>query len=360
MRLTEYVHNRGRPELLTQWDTPRNLPLSPDTVGTGSEQKVWWQCERGHSWQASITSRVSMGRGCPYCAGKLSIPGETDLATLYPEVAAQWHPTKNGALTPADVTYGSERSVWWHCEKGHEWQSLVYLRTGQKQGCPYCAGQRVISGETDLATKHPVVAELWHPTRNGDTRPSQIMPRTHKRYWWRCSRGHEWQVSPSALVQGSGCPYCARKRTFPGETDIETLHPEIAAQWHPAKNGALTPREVGPGNMKKVWWLCGLGHEYQASVYSRVQGTGCPYCAGKKAWPGFNDVGTLFPHLTGEWHATLNGKLTPRDVTRGSHKLVWWECREGHVWKAAVFSRTRNKPSNCPVCAGTVKRKKAN
>jgi len=358
LRLTEYVHNRGRPELLTQWDTPRNLPLSPDTVGTGSEQKVWWQCDRGHSWQASITSRTLQGRGCPYCAGKKVIPGENDLATVCPELVSQWHPTKNGTLTPEQVMPGSEQTVWWRCEKNHEWRSMVAVRARQGHGCPYCAGQWVMPGENDLATRYPEVAELWHPTRNGDIQPSRILPHTHKRYWWQCERGHEWQVAPSSLIQGSDCPYCAGKRVIPGETDLATLHPKLAAQWHRSKNGPLTPEQVGSGNMKRVWWLCERGHDYQAPVYSRVQGCGCPYCAGKRAWPGFNDVGTLFPHLVGEWHATLNGKLTPRDVTRGSHKLIWWECREGHVWKAAVFSRTRAKPSNCPVCAGKVKMRK--
>lgn len=355
MRLTEYARSRGRPELLMQWDKGRNLPLSPEEVGTGSDQKVWWLCEQGHRWKATVTSRVSQGRGCPYCAGKLAIPGQTDLATLFPKIAAQWHPTKNRKMTPDQVTAGSEKSVWWRCEKGHEWQSFVWLRTRQGQGCPYCAGQRVISGETDLATKYPGVAARWHPTKNGKVTPEQILPRTHKRYWWLCEKGHAWQVSPSALIQGSGCPYCAGKKAIPGETDLRTLCPELAWEWHPEKNGELTPEQITPGSEKKVWWLCQRGHDYQACVFSRVMGTGCPYCAGKKVWPGFNDLATLFPHLASQWHDTLNGAITPRDVTKGSHKMIWWECQEGHVWKAAIFSRTRAKPTNCPVCAGTTK-----
>lgn len=310
MRLTEYVHNRGRPELLPQRGTGRNLPLSD----------------------------------------------KNDLATMYPDLVSEWHPTKNGILRPEDVTSGSEKSVWWQCERGHEWKSFVSLRAQRGQGCPYCAGQRVISGETDLLTRYPEIAACWHPERNAKP-PSEVLPHTHKKYWWQCERGHEWQVAPTSLIQGSGCPYCAGKKVIRGETDLATLHPDIAAQWHPDKNGALTPQEVGTGNMKCVWWLCERGHDYQSAVYSRVQGCGCPYCAGKKVWPGFNDLGTLFPELAEQWHDTLNGKLMPRDVTRGSHKSVWWKCRDGHVWKAAIFSRTRPKAANCPVCAGKVKLK---
>jgi len=287
LRLTEYVHDRGRPELLSQWDRGRNLPLSPEEVGTGSERKVWWQCEKGHSWQASTMSRVALGRGCPYCAGQKVIPHQTDLVTRYPEVAAQWHPTKNGK-----------------------------------------------------------------------TQPSEVMPHTHKRYWWLCERGHEWQVAPSALIQGSGCPYCAGKKAIPGETDLVTLRPDLAAEWDGTRNGKLTPQLVSPGSAKKVWWVCQRGHPYQAHVFSRAEGTGCPYCAGKKVWPGFNDLATTHPHLVPDWHRELNGELTPEKVTRGSHKAVWWQCREGHVWKAVVFSRARKNAASCPVCAGKEKKAK--
>ena len=269
-----------------------------------------------------------------------------------PELLAQWHPTLNGTLQPQDVTFGSEKTVWWRCERGHEWKSYVFARTGLGEGCPYCAGQRVLPGETDLLSRYPDVAARWHPTKNGSLRPDQVMPYTHKRCWWQCERGHEWQVAPTALIQGCGCPYCAGKKAVPGETDLVTLRPDLAAQWHPEKNGKLSPENISPGSDKKVWWQCERGHAYQSCVSSRADGTGCPYCAGKKAWPGFNDLGTLFPDLAQQWHSTLNGTLTPCDVTKGSHKAVWWECSEGHVWKAVVFSRTRKNAASCPVCVG--------
>jgi len=273
-----------------------------------------------------------------------------------PDLLAQWCTEKNAGLSPEQVTIASEKVVWWRCERGHEWQSYIFARTRQGQGCPYCAGQRVLTGETDLLSRYPKVAARWHPTKNGLLTPEDVMPHTHKRYWWRCERGHEWQVSPTALIQGSGCPYCAGKKAITGETDLVTLRPDLAAEWHPEKNGKLSPENVSPGCVRKVWWRCGLGHDYQSCVFSRADGTGCPYCAGKKVWPGFNDLATLFPHLAREWHGELNGELTPREVTKGSHKAVWWECGEGHVWKAVVFSRTRKNAAGCPICAGKVKK----
>jgi len=287
LHLTEYAQIRNRRELLSQWDTGRNPHLSLEHARAGSDVKVWWKCERSHSWEATISSRAILGRGCPYCTGQRVAPGENDLAHRYPKLVTFWDREKN---TPA--------------------------------------------------------------------LPERVMPGTHLKYWWRCERGHCWQAPPSTLIQGSGCPYCAGKKALVGETDLETLRPDLAKQWHPEKNGELTPQDVMPGSTKKVWWRCENNHDYQAVIFSRSDGTGCPYCAGRRVWPGFNDLATLFPHLAREWDAELNGSLTPQSVTKGSHKSVWWRCESGHAWKSMVFSRTREKTAGCPVCAGKIKLKK--
>lgn len=114
--------------LLEQWDTGRNLPLTPDNISYGSKRKVWWCCSKGHSWQAAVHTRTGSGTGCPVCAGKVAQAGENDLTTLFPELTRQWHPTRNGDFTPEQVVPGSHRLVWWICEKGHEWRAQVKSR----------------------------------------------------------------------------------------------------------------------------------------------------------------------------------------------------------------------------------------
>ena len=114
-----------------------------------------------------------------------------------------------------------------------------------------------------------------------------------------------------------------------------------------------------PSSNRSVWWLCEKGHEYKAAVASRtINASGCPYCANRRALPGFNDLATLEPRLATQWHPTLNGALTPQDVTCGSKRKVWWQCAEGHVWKAVVYSRAGVQKTGCPVCAGRVKKSK--
>ena len=108
-----------------------------------------------------------------------------------------------------------------------------------------------------------------------------------------------------------------------------------------------------------MWWLCERGHPYQAVVAARTtHGSGCPYCAGRRVLAGFNDLATTVPRVAAQWHPTLNGGLTPEMVTAGSRKKVWWQCSEGHVWKAAVYARAGAQKSGCPVCAGRVRQRR--
>lgn len=357
--LYDYCRRTGEEELLRQWDQERNGSLTPQKVSYGSKKKVWWRCGQGHVWQAAVTTRTSGSSGCPYCAGTRPVPGQTDLASCCPEVAAQWHPTKNAPLTPADVLPGSHRKVWWVCTKGHEWQAQIKSRVGGC-GCPVCADREIHPADNDLATRFPQLAAQWHPTRNGSLTPDHVAPGSRRKVWWVCGKGHEWQASIASRTSGgTGCPVCAGRKILPGENDLASLFPEVAAQWHPTRNGSLTPMQISPYSNRKVWWICEKSHAYQAVAAARtMRGVGCPYCAGKRVLAGFNDLATREPELARQWHPTLNGRLTPQMVTVSSHQKVWWECSLGHVWKAVVYSRTGAKRCGCPVCAGVAGRRR--
>lgn len=345
--------------MLAQWDCQANLPLTPETIPYGSTKNVWWQCAQGHRWQVAVNNRTSSHTDCPYCSGRAAWPGETDLASRFPDLAREWHPTKNLPLTPDQVLPGSEKKVWWRCGCGHEWRATIHSRT-DGCGCPVCANRAVAPGINDLATQFPRLAQEWHPTKNGTLKPWDVTFGTKHKVWWRCEKGHEWCVSvQSRTLDGTGCPVCAGRVVLPGENDMASQFPEVAREWHPTKNGALLPSQVPPTSKRRVWWLCPLGHEYVAAVGMRtMRNSGCPYCAGKKVLAGFNDLATTEPEIAAQWHPTLNGSLTPQMVTAGSHKKVWWLCAEGHVWKAAIYSRAGKQRRGCPVCAGVVNGKR--
>ena len=273
------------------------------------------------------------------------------------DLLSQWDGPGNAPLTPATVSYGSRRKVWWQCDHGHRWQAAVYTRTGGESGCPYCAGKRPWPGFNDLASQYPDLAAQWHPTRNGDLTPDQVLCGSNRRVWWQCPQGHQWSAIVKSRTEGAGCPYCASRQVSAGFNDLAARFPHLAQQWDRARNGAMTPETVSPYSNRKAWWVCALGHRWQAAVSARAGGSDCPYCAGRTVLAGFNDLATKDPTVAAEWDPTLNGGLTPQMVTAGSHKKVWWRCSENHVWKAVVYARTGAKHCGCPVCAGKVSRR---
>ncbi len=340
------------PELVAQLDRRKNGPLAPESITYASKRRLWWRCPKGpeHLWQAPVNRRTA-GHGCPFCRN-LRLSSTNSLAVVAPAIARQWHPTKNGKLTPRDVVFGTPRVVWWKCPKGpdHEWQLAIVKRTRGAGSCPFCTGRRP-SIAYDLVASAPHLAAEWHPTKNRGLTPHDVTLGSGRRVWWKCPKGpeHVWQC-PVGDRQRIGCPFCANMRVS-ATNSLAAVAPGIAAEWHPTKNGKLTPRDVIAGSQRRVWWKCpkARDHEWPAAIANRVGGkTGCPCCVNRRlVWS--NCLAAVHPRIAGEWHPTKNGKLTPRDVVPGTARRVWWRCAFGHLWCASVSSRTQ-KGSNCPEC----------
>ena len=164
-----------------------------------------------------------------------------NFAVCYPNLAREWHPTKNGDLTPDRISPGSSRKVWWRCDQGHEWEARTQTRI-LYGSCPDCSSRRV-SEQHNLQVLNPAIAAEWHPTKNGDLRPSDVMPGTKKKVWWLCNCGHEWQAQISNRSRGTtGYRSCAARR--PSEANnLLVSYPELCKEWHPTKkHGAHTGR----------------------------------------------------------------------------------------------------------------------
>jgi hypothetical protein len=164
--------------------------------------------------------------------------------------------------------------------------------------------------------------------------------------------GHEWEAPVRNRSRGYGCPYCAG-RAVGSDNCLEAINPKLTKQWHPEKNGSLTPKSVAPNSDKNAWWFCHKGHEWQATISNRNRGRGCPYCAGRAVCED-NSLETLNPSLATEWHPIKNENLTPSGVTPGSSRKVWWRCEKGHEWEAIIGSRSKGY-GRCPYCSGRKK-----
>ena len=264
------------PEVAREWHPAKNGDLAPDGFTVASNMKAWWKCDEGHEWDAVISSRTTLGCGCPFCVGK-RVTEANRLSILHPDLATQWHPLKNGNLSPDEVSQGSSKRAWWVCKEGHEWDAVIASRTRIGNGCPYCAGLRV-SDRNRLSTLYPKLATEWHPSAN-DCGPEEVSYGSDRKAWWVCDKGYEWDatIASRALI-GAGCPYCSGHRVT-DENRLSLKAPELVSEWHPSRNGGLTPDDVSFGSGERVWWICQGGHEWQAVVNSRYDGNGCRRCS---------------------------------------------------------------------------------
>jgi Probable Zinc-ribbon domain len=133
-----------------------------------------------------------------------------------------------------------------------------------------------VTSDYNLAVMNPALAGQWHPKLNGDPTPRPVAPFSGKRPWWLCPKGHEWMSRVSHRKDGTGCPHCPRRKAHE-DNCLTTLAPHIASEWHPTKNGDLTPRDMTKCSNKKAWWMCRKGHEWEARISSRHR-SGCPVC----------------------------------------------------------------------------------
>lgn len=265
----------------------------------------------------------------------------------YPELVAEWHPTRNGNKSTEDVRHRSNKLAWWQCEEGHEWAATIDNRR-RGTGCPYCAGRKP-SPEYNFAALHPDLLAEWDYKKNS-TPPDKFLPRSGKLVWWCCQRGHEWQAAISSRPR-NGCPYCSGLYVLPGQS-LADLNPTLCQQWDYEKN-EKDPSEYAPKSGKKVWWRCpnGEDHSWLAVIHSRTSeddglGVGCPFCSGKQASATYN-LASVRPDLAAEWHPSKNLKAAS-DFTPFSNRRVWWMCDRGHEWQTAINNRSNGR--RCPKC----------
>ena len=210
------------PKVAAQWHPRKNGALRPTDVFHRSGRVVWWKCEVApdHEWRTAVVNRRRMGPGCPFCRGKWLAPSSS-LASRFPALAAEWHPSKNGRLRAGDVHPGAQRHVWWKCAAGrdHEWQADVRVRVAFPR-CPFCSGRRA-SVTNSLAKLFPKVAREWNRARNRDITAGDVLAASREYAWWRCPLGHDWRARISdRTLRGRDCPLCAeavlRKRSRSG------------------------------------------------------------------------------------------------------------------------------------------------
>lgn len=342
------INKEYEDKLRQEWDAIEN-GCSFDVWMKMPEKKVWWRCNEGHRWEARVISRIKRESRCPFCIGRKAITGVDDVATLYPDLAKQFHPTRNGELKLDRLKESSGKKVWWICEKGHEWEAVINTRTKRGYGCPICSRQKIIAGVNDFATLYPELAKEVCLEKNPGVDITQIGG-SKQRIVWRCpDKGHEYVMTIGKRInRGDGCPYCAGRYPIKGETDLETVHPEVLIYWDYEKNGLSEMYTSKSG--KVVSWKCAKGHEWTKRVSEQVNANECPACNGRILIEGENDILTVYPELCDMWDDERN-KKKPNKVKANKTTKHWWICeKEHHSYESNIYNILRGR--KCPYCAG--------
>lgn len=252
--------------------------------------------------EGEFVAELSYQRGL---ARKSMSSEESSLDSLFPEIAGELHPTKNGGLKATNISAKSNRKVTWLGTCGHEWVARIANRTTLNQGCPHfpCTHNPRSSDSYNLAVIAPDLAAEWHPSRNGELTPTESTPTSGRKVWWKDKEGNEWEAKISNRCDSkgnikAGCPIQKQKNKKPVKQrklspkyNLAVVNPIVASEWHPKKNRNKSPDQVSPGSKKKYWFKCknkDCLHEWSAAVCNLTYAdgrpkSGCPNCRKKAA-----------------------------------------------------------------------------
>lgn len=345
------------PSIAAEWDDQANSTLrySPESVLWKAPNLVNWVCKRNksHKWKSSIAGRTINGEGCPFCYKK-KIDSNFALSNLA-ELAEEWDFYENPeSLNPEVVDYRTSLVVSWICNESHRFKATLEGRVTRGIKCFVC--NRPNESYSTLAEARPDLLREWHFQKNTQHSPYELTCGSVCLVYWICSEKHVWRASIAARAGKSkrGCPYCTKKHSTP-EHNLRDVFPEIAEEFDLKRNNGLTPEDFTPKSGKQVWWKCSKDktHVWMATVLRRTISKGkCPYCSGRRI-SSQNRLATKYKKLALEWHPTKNEDLTPSEVSFGSKRIVWWQCKNNpeHDWQATIKARTRQK-TTCPSCGG--------
>lgn len=331
------------PELLSEWDYIKN-DIHPYELLPSSSKKVWWKCEKGHAWQASLNSRHN-GTGCPICSKEVS--------TSFPEMAIYFYLSKYIYAENRKKIKGKELDIF-----------IPSLNVGiEYDGSYYHSSQKVQKRDeekTAFFKEHSIFLirikesnfDFW------DKNNHVLFVRTDAGYQYlenvlkvvECILNERYGLGIDINVDiGRDRGEILNKyKLLKRENSLFANEEILSKEWNYEKNNELKPEYFDASSRHKVWWKCEKGHEWEAAIYSRKRGNGCPYCSNQKVLINYNDLGTIAPDLADEWNYKKNKNITPQMVTTKSDKKVWWKCKQGHEWEARISNRLNG--NKCPYC----------
>ncbi len=351
------------PEVAIRWNYSKNHGLTPSDVTYASTKNVWWTCEQGHEYEQKIKKKTLRGSGCPICSGHRTVVGVNDFGTVYPEIAKEWHPTKNGDKTPAMFSPKNGYKAWWKCKYGHEWQTSIHDRSSGT-GCPLC--------KTRFSTSYAEQAIYFYVRK--------LYPDAISRYKDLFNNQMELDVyipSKKVAIEYDGANWhnsntSHEREKFKYETCqaneifLIRVKEHTKEAWHDVANTTYYLKSHDRNELQRIiqdildkldsesnLWSRKNSNKLHSKIVVDFNKDNNEILSYLRQVP--NSLVELRPDLVDEWHPTKNGDLKPEYFGINSNEKVWWKCKVcQHDWKTTIIHRAGKRNSGCPECAKAI------
>ena len=344
------------PELIERFiENKNNCKLSDLKKGKDTKLIFWWHCYIcGEDFESTlgsmIRSRNSKNKGCSYCAGK-KVKREKSFAYLHPEVMDEYD--SSNSIDPYNVAEHSVKEAKWICRNNpeHRWKAKFQSRARGEGGCNFCRGWHY---NKFFAEEHPEF-EQYYDTEKNKLPFSNYSNSSNKTVWWKCDEGHsfEWPIQYFSRLGRFDCPICSNKVLVIGENDLESQYHDLAMEFDIEKNGITPDRVSCYFSRIDVWWKCAEGHEFQRSVWYRINQTrDCPICSRSIVVKGINDFQTTYPDIIKVWDYKKN-VIYPDQISDRHNGKFSFKCNNGHHYETMLKTAIANN-FECMVCNGKI------
>ena len=330
------------PTLAAEWHPTKNGDLRPEMISPYSMKKVWWLCDHGHEWQASVSNRTQ-GRGCAKCS--------SELKSSFPEQALLFYLGKYYTVESRIKIAGWELDLYLpDYQIGIEYDGVAYHskdylieREARKNKAFSEAGLDLIrikeNYEKECVEDQTVYFVVDHSYKNFPHSIEMLIELLNKK------TGET--ITPLIDIEADRIEIMSQYMMIDRKNNFAERYPELVCFWNYEKNEGLQPENFRYMSNRKIWWRCPTcSGEWEESVINIAKGNRCPYCSGHRVLEGYNDLQTTNPELVLEWDYEKNKGLLPTQFTQGSGYSVWWKCKAGHSWKSRITKRRC-----CPVCS---------
>jgi hypothetical protein len=336
------------PYLLNEWDYFKNNDKDPNLISFGSNIKVWWKCDKGHSWHASVKSRTK-GGGCALCSYKLG--GENkrlnavsksgiSFAQAHPELLNEWDHDKNDFL-PSQLSSKSSYRAFWRCKYGHMWEATIDNRTHNHSNCPECNPQtsRIeIYLLCEIRTIHPntqwrrlidgVECDIFIPDLN-------IGIEVDGQYW----HNNKLQKDIS-------------KGLFFKEREVKLVR--VRDVFLPVIDGYQISFNRNENlqlvSNRLIKYLTKFNNSFDSYPQKQQAESSFNLMISRLPAPPIGEtLVDLNPEVAAQWDYVKNDPLVPDLFSKGSNQKFWWICSKGHSYNASINNRV-SKGSDCPFC----------